>query len=84
MSDSSKVSIRNFKNIDELYNYYSDMFDRNNCSIPCIDDNKSCDDFSNNSYMGGCLIFKRYFLILYVSRNYMTEKVICYNKDVLI
>lgn len=60
------------------------MSDRNICSIPCIDDNKSCDDFSNNSCMEGCLIFKRYFLILYVSRNYMTEKVICYNKDVLI
>lgn len=58
LSDSTKVSIRNFRTIDELYDYYSNTFDMKLQRKPCFNNCKTCDEFYNNSCMGGCLIFK--------------------------
>lgn len=59
LSDSTKVNIRDFKNIDELYAYYSDIYDKRLRHIPCIEDCRTCEEYSNATCMGGCLTFKR-------------------------
>lgn len=55
LSDVTRVSIKDFENIDTLYEYYREAFDLKFSKIPTTPDCETCQMFLDGACFGGCL-----------------------------
>lgn len=58
LSDTTKVSIKDFENIDALYDYYKETVDCRLCKLPTTADCRECKMFADGTCFGGCLLNK--------------------------